>query len=408
MRHAPISTASRSLFADWRIALLSIVLFWATYLATVIGRAALVGSFTEVLANRMPSIGVGILLTLCIYLTLRAVRPEAPIRWRAAVALGASALAAIAQAMFVISTAADRKDAGEEYRIEAREGAVIVQKGNEIRIQRHSGEAPMIFTLPRLDELDRMGRVRIAADAAVVWLFFFLAWSGVYLAMDSAGRAEQAQRRLAQAEAATQAAHVRALRYQVNPHFLFNTLNSLSSLVMTGRNEQAEEMLIALSTFFRTSLSLDPSESITLEREIELQRLYLEIEQRRFPKRLDVSIDVPDALADLRIPALILQPLVENAIKYGVSRTRDPVTVAIAASAYGPDRARLSVFNTVPTDKAGKRAAPTGTGTGLTNVRERLLAHFGPAATCQATPVEGGFRVGLDIPVIKEAADERA
>ncbi|WP_265563787.1 histidine kinase [Sphingomicrobium arenosum] len=402
MRHVPIRNHSTSLFADWRLALASIVLFWATYLATVIGRALLIGDLDGVLANRMPHIGIGIILTLCIYMSLRAVRPEASLRWRATVAFAASSLAAVAQALFIISTAPDVSASSEEYRTEAREGAVIIQKGNEIRIQRHSGEAPMVFTLPPLEELDRLGKIRIAADAAVVWLFFFLAWSGVYLAMDSAGRVEQVKRRLAEAEAATQAAHVRALRYQVNPHFLFNTLNSLSSLVMTKRNEQAEEMLIALSEFFRTSLSLDPSESITLEREISLQRLYLDIEQRRFPKRLDVTIDVPEELSQMRVPALILQPLVENAIKYGVSRTRAPVHLAIKATPIEDGRARLVVYNSSPIGPQADRDPPSGTGTGLTNVRERLLAHFGASATCHAAPIEDGFRVVLDIPIVKE------
>ena len=102
-----------------------------------------------------------------------------------------------------------------------------------------------------------------------------------------------AQRRLADAESAAQAAQVRALRYQVNPHFLFNTLNSLSSLVMTGRTDRAEAMLLALSTFFRTSLSLDPTADVSLAEEIDLQRLYLDIEKVRFPDRLQVEIDVP-------------------------------------------------------------------------------------------------------------------
>src|SRR4029079_4374833 len=101
-------------------------------------------------------------------------------------------------------------------------------------------------------------------------------------------------------------AQVRALRYQVNPHFLFNTLNSLSSLVMSGRADRAQEMLMALSAFFRTSLSMDPSVDVSVSEEIALQRLYLDIEQVRFPNRLDVNIDIPDELAGARVPALIL------------------------------------------------------------------------------------------------------
>ena len=119
-----------------------------------------------------------------------------------------------------------------------------------------------------------------------------------------------------------QEAQLRALRYQINPHFLFNTLNSLSSLVLTKRTETAEQMLMNLSTFFRATLSADPTADVPLEEEIKLQRLYLDIEQIRFPDRLTVEIDVPDELLDARVPVLILQPVIENAVKYGVARSR--------------------------------------------------------------------------------------
>ena len=166
---------------------------------------------------------------------------------------------------------------------------------------------------------------RLLADGTVTWYFLFAAWSAIFIAMTQQQRARLTERRLAEAETAAHAAQVRALRYQVNPHFLFNTLNSLSALVMSGRADRAEEMLMALSTFFRTSLSLDPSADVTLAQEIDLQRLYLDIEKIRFPHRLRFEIDVPDDLSQITVPALILQPLVENAIKYGVSATRDPI-----------------------------------------------------------------------------------
>ena len=215
------------------------------------------------------------------------------------------------------------RESREEFRFQAREGFTVVEKGQTIRIER-SAQEPLVLTLPKMNELDPNKRVRYAADAAVVWLFFFLAWSAFYLASQAQAEALRAQRRLADAESAAQAAQVRALRYQVNPHFLFNTLNSLSSLVMTGRSDRAETMLLALSTFFRTSLSLDPSADVTLAEEIDLQRLYLDIEMARFPDRLHVEIDVPQELEQTRLPALLLQPIVENAIKYGVRRAARP------------------------------------------------------------------------------------
>ena len=198
---------------------------------------------------------------------------------------------------------------------------------------------------------------------------------------------------------------MRALRYQVNPHFLFNTLNSLSSLVMTGRPQEAESMILKLSTFFRTSLSLDPNADVTLEQEIELQRLYLDIEKVRFPRRLKVEIIVPPELAAARLPALVLQPVVENAIKYGVSATRDKVTLRIEASEPLPGRLRIEITNQGGTAlKAPRQSAhKDGTGVGLANVCQRLEARFGSAANCAFGPLgEGGYQVVMTLPLTRQ------
>ena len=153
----------------------------------------------------------------------------------------------------------DRRPCGaraEEIRFQAREGVTVVEKGRQVRIERPRGE-PLVLTLPKVAQLDGNKRFRYAADAAVIWLFFFLAWSAFYLAMQAQSVALGAQRRAAEAEGAAQAAQVRALRYQVNPHFLFNTLNSLSSLIIAGRARRAESMVLKLSNFFRQSLTLE-------------------------------------------------------------------------------------------------------------------------------------------------------
>ena len=129
-----------------------------------------------------------------------------------------------------------------------------------------------------------------------------------------------------------QEAQLRALRYQINPHFLFNTLNSLSSLILSQRTDTAERMLMNLSTFFRATLSADPTADVSLDEEIRLQRLYLDIEQIRFPDRLPCRGRRARRLARrARVPVLILQPIVENAVKYGVAKSRKPVTVRISA-----------------------------------------------------------------------------
>jgi LytS/YehU family sensor histidine kinase len=224
----------------------------------------------------------------------------------------------------------------------------------------------------------------------------------LYLAYQAQAEALGAQRRLADAESAAQAAQVRALRYQVNPHFLFNTLNSLSSLVMTGRTDRAEAMLLALSTFFRTSLSLDPGADVTLAEEIDLQRLYLDIEKARFPDRLHVEIAVPKELEPARLPALLLQPIVENAIKYGVSKSRKAVIVRIEARQVDSQRMVVEISNRLK--HGGKDDLPAatheGTGLGLDNVCQRLDARFGNRASCRYGPMPaGGYKVALTMPV---------
>jgi LytS/YehU family sensor histidine kinase len=243
--------------------------------------------------------------------------------------------------------------------------------------------------------------IRVIADGLVTWYFFFAAWASFYIAMSSANRLRAAERRLSRAEREAQAAQLRALRYQVNPHFLFNTLNSLSSLVMARREEEAERMIVNLSTFFRSSLALDPSSDVSLDEELRFQRLYLDIETERFPNRLKVRVDVPGDLGTARLPPLLLQPLVENAIKHAVARTADPVLLTIAAR---EEDARLIL--TVQNDRgpaATGGEAERGTGVGLANVRERLAARFGRAADCETAPLPGGgFRVTLSMPLEME------
>jgi fumarate reductase subunit C len=231
--------------------------------------------------------------------------------------------------------------------------------------------------------------------AASGWYFFVVAWAVLYVALSYAAKVQWAERTAAKYRADAQTAELRALRYQVNPHFLFNTLNSLSSLVLGGRGDEAERMIMNLSTFFRTSLTADPTNDVSLADEIRLQRLYLDIERVRFPKRLNVEIDVPPELEGARIPGLILQPLVENAIKYGVSRSTGKVTIAIRARALD-GRIRLVVED----DGKSDGACEPGHGVGLRNVCDRLDTRFGRAAQCESGPrPEGGWRVVLTMPL---------
>jgi len=243
-----------------------------------------------------------------------------------------------------------------------------------------------------------MKTVKMIADSAVNSYFFFAGWAALYLALCYAAVVGALERKNAAFRAAAQAAELRALRYQVNPHFLFNTLNSLSSLVMVGRQAAAERMIINLSSFFRASLVGDPSEDVRLAEEIRLQQLYLDIEQIRFPDRLRLDIELPDHLRDALVPGLILQPLIENAVKYGVSRSRRPVTIAIRAASER-DRLQLTVEDDGEPGSASAEAGQ-GTGLGLRNVADRIAARFDGDGSCRAQPLApGGFRVELTMPL---------
>ena len=244
---------------------------------------------------------------------------------------------------------------------------------------------------------EQMTPIQAIADNSANGYFFFIAWAALYLALCYAAEAQMLERRTAQLRGAAQAAELRALRYQVNPHFLFNTLNSLSSLVMTGKREEAERMILNLSNFFRTSLSGDPTEDVPLSAEIQLQRLYLDIEGVRFPDRLLVKVDLPERLRNACVPGLLLQPLVENAVKYGVARSRRPVTIGLAAR---EDSGGLVLTVENDGEPGDVRAEEQGTGVGLANVRDRLAARFGDRASCRWGPLPGGgFRVTLTMPI---------
>jgi len=227
----------------------------------------------------------------------------------------------------------------------------------------------------------------------LVWLGYFLAWTGTHLAMTYHWESEDNQRRATMLAEMTRDAQRAALRYQLNPHFLFNTLNSIASLVGDGRNREAEAMLVSLATFFRATLTVEPAGMIPLGEEIALQRRYLEIEQTRFEERLAVQIDLPEALAATLVPALILQPLVENAIHHGLGRSEAPLTIRIAAEAKD-NMVQLSVE-----DDGKARSTAVGSGVGLANVAARLHAHFGDDSRMDAGPLAaGGFRAAFAVP----------
>jgi len=250
---------------------------------------------------------------------------------------------------------------------------------------------PIDATLPPLGEL---------VQWIMVWMGYFLAWTGTNLALSYHWEAQDEQARNAAMRELAQEARIAALRYQINPHFLFNALNAISGLVLEQRNYEAETMLLNLAEFLRSAMARGRDGTIGLKEEIELQRLYLGLEEARFADRMKVEIDVPDALAGARVPTLILQPLVENAVRHGVDRSEGPTTIRILAERRGE-----SLGLVVEDDGKGDGRPPKrGTGLGLVNVRERLNAHFGEAGRLEtARRGEGGFRAEIEMPLVVDA-----
>lgn len=206
---------------------------------------------------------------------------------------------------------------------------------------------------------------------------------------------QQAQE-LAHALSAAQHAQLAALRYQLNPHFLFNTLNAISAMIVTRRNEEAELMTDKLSSFLRASLASDPTELVPLDQELTLMEDYLEIESIRFGERLHVEIDCASDACHVPIPSFLLQPLVENAIKYGVAPSLEPVNIRVTGRREGEE-----LVVTVEDDgRATGIAVKTGSaGVGLQNVRQRLWALYGELAMLTAGSRGEGFAATIRLPV---------
>ncbi|WP_395612917.1 sensor histidine kinase [Allosphingosinicella sp.] len=358
---------------DLSIAIKSIVAFWLLYIALITLRAVVLQyhDFWEMLWRRSLAAFVGCLITFLVYLAMipvwrRTLRAKAVVA--AILCLPASMLfSAFNYFMFYIYAPLDA-----------------------------AKDEPSMAGMSAWEMLWRS-----VAESALSWYFIFAAWAAVYVAMSQAKQLRAADRHAAMLAREAQEAQLRALRYQINPHFLFNTLNSLSSLILSQKTDTAEQMLMNLSTFFRATLSADPTADISLDDEIKLQRLYLDIEQIRFPDRLTVEVDVPDAMRTTRVPVLILQPVVENAVKYGVARSRKHVTVRISAyEEAGRLHIKVKDNGEAPADTA--EAGEGSTGVGLKNVCDRLIARYGTRAGCMHGPdPEGGYTVHLYMPVVK-------
>jgi hypothetical protein len=388
-------------FHDLPLAIKSILGFWFFYFVTIMIRAVVVGhGIGEMFSRRTAGIVVGIVLTFGVYAALRLFARNSGLKRMTIVAAIASVPAAFLFSLFNFNAFFVHEPLVSRTVTErVREGPTDTRsRSADTGVLRRAPRDPVTVQMPWTRDLLRQQAPRLITDGAVTWYFFFAAWASFYVAMSAGTQLRIAERRASEFERAAQSAQLRALRYQVNPHFLFNTLNSLSSLIMSRREDEAERMILSLSNFFRSTLAVDPTSDVSLAEEIRFQMLYLDIEKARFPSRLKVQTEIPDELLDARMPALLLQPIIENAIKYGVARAKQEVTLSIRA-AQEDGRLRVTIENDAnPADQVNDH----GTGVGLTYVCERLSARFGGAAECRFGPIEtGGYRVSLSMPLVR-------
>ena len=238
--------------------------------------------------------------------------------------------------------------------------------------------------------------------------YIMLCWSGLYFGIKYY---QQLQRQTEQTLAATAAAHqaqlkmlryqLKMLRYQLNPHFLFNTLNAISTLILDGATETANLAVSRLSDFLRYTLDNDPMKLVTLGSELAALDLYLEIEKVRFGDRLIIEKEIHPNTLDALVPSLILQPLIENAIKYAITPSEDGGTLRISAKLQN-EVLVLQVADTGPGMGNGKSKRKSS-GVGLKNTRERLSQFYGDRQAFTLAPNDPtGLVITINIPYERE------
>ncbi len=402
-------TAQARPSVPFRTVLLSMVVLWATYFALITVRSFVMDYDLQIeMALRRTVVTLaGIGLTVLLWALLRLFDARALwVKIFAAIIFAAPVAGAIGMAnhlAFKDLQDAEVKSYADRTGINLRrdeEGNILVDvpverldpSAAEKKETIVSSESVIIAPAPTTADMWRG-----VFEVALGRYFLLLAWASTYFALLAGFQARAAERREQEFRSAAKQAELRSLRYQVNPHFLFNTLNSLSALVMTGKTDRAERMIQTMSRFYRHSLADDPTSNVTLKDEFDLQKLYLDIEETRFPERLTCVFELPADLEDARVPGMILQPLVENSVKYAVSPVNRPVTIQVAAREEF-DRLVITVSDDGPGVPSG---VEHGFGIGLANVRDRLEARFGPDVVLSSAPSDTGYSTEMRIPLTR-------
>ncbi len=227
--------------------------------------------------------------------------------------------------------------------------------------------------------------------------YILLCWSGLYFGIKYYQQLQEQTEQTLKATAAAHQAQLKMLRYQLNPHFLFNTLNAISTLVLDGANETANKAVTRLSDFLRYTLDNDPMSRVTLGSELAALDLYLEIEKVRFGDRLIIEKSIEATAQKALVPSLILQPLIENAIKYAISPSEEGGTLRISARVQRGTLV-MQLSDTGPGLGNGN-GSKKSSGVGLKNTRERLQQLYGDDQAFTLAPNEPqGLRITINIP----------
>ena len=227
--------------------------------------------------------------------------------------------------------------------------------------------------------------------------YILLCWSGLYFGIKYYLRLQEQTEQTLKATSAAHQAQLKMLRYQLNPHFLFNTLNAISTLILDGANETANKAVSRLSDFLRYTLDNDPMSRVTLGSELSAIDLYLEIEKVRFGDRLVIDKSIEAKAQDALVPSLILQPLIENAIKYAITPSEEGGTLRISARVQHKTLV-LQISDSGPGLGNGNNGQKSS-GVGLKNTRERLLQLYGDSQAFTLAPNEPrGLRITINIP----------
>ncbi|ALU42071.1 MULTISPECIES: sensor histidine kinase [Pseudoalteromonas] len=232
-------------------------------------------------------------------------------------------------------------------------------------------------------------------------VYIILCWSGLYFGIKYYQLLQSERQKALKANTMAHEAQLKMLRYQLNPHFLFNTLNAISTLVLVEENKDANQMVSRLSDFLRYTLNTDPIKKVPLEQELHALKLYLNIEKVRFDERLEVAFDITEEAKQALVPSLIMQPLIENSIKYAIAHMASGGKIEIRAQVFA-NELLLEVCDNGPGASIENGQLSNVQGVGIANTQDRLRTLYeNNYSFVLAHNTPSGLKVNIRVPFEK-------